>query len=168
MNVTLLFSVAARRFSRAAGDDRQIEPIDEQLGLKLLIEARARIDNYLSGNRIESVFLELANPHVDGRQFLQRNSCQFPCHCWSIDLEKCEPQFRTRAQKNLRAWKQNRGLLRMKRRAPARLFGQSVTTLAFDLGRNRDPMALGQIEYAFYRNAVAAREQLYIFHRRLD
>ena len=67
MNVTLLFSVAARRFSRAAGDDRQIEPIDEQLGLKLLIEASARIDNYLSGNRIECVFLELANTHVDCR-----------------------------------------------------------------------------------------------------
>ena len=56
----------------------------------------------------------------------------------------------------------------MKRRAPARLLGQSVTALAFDLGRNRDAMALGKIEFAFYRNAVAAREQLHIFHRRLD
>src|SRR5881392_4119098 len=131
MNVTLLFSVAARRFSCAAGDDRQVERIDEQLGLKLLIETSARIDNYLSGNRIECVFLELANTQVDRGQFLQRNSRQFPCDRWGIDLEKCEPQLRTCAQKNLRCRKKNGWLLRTKRRAPARLLRESVTAFAF-------------------------------------
>src|SRR6266513_4696621 len=56
----------------------------------------------------------------------------------------------------------------MKRCAPTRLGGKAVATLAFQFGRDRHAITLGEIELSIYVDLIPAGEKPHLFHWRLN
>ena len=101
MHVATRFCVATGCIDRATGRYRQLKGVNEQFGLELFREPCARIDYDFPGDRITGVAFKLSDPRRNSRQFLCRDTRQFPGHLRRVDLEKRKPQFLARTGKHL-------------------------------------------------------------------